>query len=240
MNLDDFYEQLWSKALASFEKQEFELDPLIDNKSDFRRGLTLLIRPDQKTKKNISIFLNELKDVDPNQYYYPPSDFHITVMSIISCYQGFNLDMVSIDKYLKIIEKSIKNILNEKIVFKGITASGSCMMLKGFPETGALNQLRDNLRQKFGASDLMNSIDSRYKINAAHLTVMRFKNNPKNLTRLLKSLEKYRDVNFGEFEVKKFDFVFNDWYLKKENTRTLNVFKSYIKAKPIKNTLYPQ
>ncbi len=146
MNLDNFYEQLWIKALASFKKQEFELDPLIDDKSDFRRGLTLLIRPDEETKKNISVFLNELKAVDPNQYYYPPSDFHITVMSIISCYQGFSLDMVSIDKYLNIIEKSLINILNEKIVLKGITASNSCIMLKGFPETGALNQLRDNLR----------------------------------------------------------------------------------------------
>jgi hypothetical protein len=133
------------KGISYFEKQEFELDPLIDDKSDFRRGLTLLIRPDEETKKNISVFLNELKAVDPDQYYYPPSGFHITVMSIIPCYQGFSLD-ISIDKYLNIIEKSLINILNEKIVLKGITASNSCIMLKGFPETGALNQLRDNLR----------------------------------------------------------------------------------------------
>ena len=226
MNLDNFYDQLWIKALASFEKQEFELDPLIDSKSDFRRGLTLMIRPDEETKKNISVFLNELKAVDPNQYYYPPSDFHITVMSIISCYQGFSLDMVSIDKYLNIIEKSLINILNEKIVLKGITASNSCIMLRGFPETGALNQLRDNLRQNFGESDLMNSMDSRYVINAAHLTVMRFKNNPQNTTGLLKIIEKYKDFHFGKFEIKKFDFVFNDWYLRNENTRILNVFKS--------------
>jgi 2'-5' RNA ligase len=226
MNLDNFYDQLWIKALASFEKQEFELDPLIDNKSDFRRGLTLLIRPDEETKKNISVFLNELKAVDPNQYYYPPSDFHITVMSIISCYQGFSLDMVSIDKYLNIIEKSLINILNEKIVLKGITASNSCIMLRGFPETGALNQLRDNLRQNFGESDLINSMDSRYVINAAHLTVMRFKNNPQNTTGLLKIIEKYKDFHFGKFEIKKFNFVFNDWYLRNENTRILNVFKS--------------
>lgn len=226
MNLDNFYEQLWIKALASFEKQEFELDPLIDDKSDFRRGLTLLIRPDEETKKNISVFLNELKAVDPHQYYYPPSDFHITVMSIISCYQGFSLDMVTIDEYQKIIEKCIKNILNEKIVLKGITASNSCIMLRGFPETGALNQLRDNLRQNFGESDLMNSMDSRYVINAAHLTVMRFKTNPQNATGLLKIIEKYKDFNFGKFEIKKFELVFNDWYLRNENTRILYVFKS--------------
>jgi hypothetical protein len=69
-------------------------------------------------------------------------------------------------------------------------------------------------------------MDSRYVINAAHLTVMRFKNNPQNTTGLLKIIEKYKDFNFGEFEIKKFEFVFNDWYLRNENTRMLYVFKS--------------
>ena len=39
-------------------------------------------------------------------------------------------------------------------------------------------------------------------------------------------IEKYKDFNFGKFEIKKFELVFNDWYLRNENTRILNVFKS--------------
>jgi hypothetical protein len=103
------------KGISYFEKQEFELDPLIDDKSDFRRGLTLLIRPDEETKKNISVFLNELKAVDPHQYYYPPSDFHITVMSIIPCYQGFSLD-ISIDKYLK--QKVLRKFYEQEFTYQ--------------------------------------------------------------------------------------------------------------------------
>ncbi len=69
-------------------------------------------------------------------------------------------------------------------------------------------------------------MDSRYVINAAHLTVMRFKTNPQNAKGLLKIIEKYKDFHFGKSEIRKFDFVFNDWYLRNENTRILNVFKS--------------
>tara|TARA_R110000868_G_scaffold32076_1_gene117063 strand:+ start:9196 stop:9885 length:690 start_codon:yes stop_codon:yes gene_type:complete len=225
MDLDLHYEKLWSEALLKFNQKKIEIDPLIDSESDQRRGITLLIRPNDLVKKEISKFTTELHKIDPTQYYYPLSDIHITIMSIISCYDGFDLNNITISEYSKLINLSINNTEKTKLHFKGITASNSCIMLKGFPENDTLNAIRNNLRVNFATSDLENSMDKRYKIMTAHSTIVRFKSDIKKHDAFLKVIEKYRDFDFGSFDITNYELVFNDWYQKKEYTKILDEFK---------------
>tara|TARA_R110000868_G_scaffold79232_1_gene225500 strand:+ start:4633 stop:5319 length:687 start_codon:yes stop_codon:yes gene_type:complete len=225
MDLDLHYENLWSEAVSQFHQNNFEIDPLIDSTADQRRGITLLIRPPKQVKKNILKFTTALKKVAPNQYYYPSSDIHITIMSIISCHEGFDLSRLNISAYLELIHLSIENTSQNQIHFKGITASNSCIMLKGFPQNDTLNVIRNNLRVNFGNTELENSMDKRYKIMTAHSTVVRFKENVTKTDELLHILEKYRDFDFGNFNVTSYELVFNDWYQKKEFRKLLQRFK---------------
>ncbi|TKB97061.1 AKAP7-like phosphoesterase domain-containing protein [Pedobacter cryophilus] len=225
MNLNKHYEEMWSKSLEKFERNEFQIDPQIDSSDDLRRGVTLLIRPSELVKTEISNFINDLKIIEPHQYYYPSSDIHITVMSIISCYSGFYLGDINIKDYEELIALSLKNLRNEQIKFKGLTASPSCLMLKGFAANNQINLLRDNLRVNFNQTNLNSSLDSRYEIQSIHATIVRFKTEIKNKKAFLELLEKYRDFDFGTFEVEHYEFVFNDWYQKKEFTKILNIFR---------------
>lgn len=225
MNLNKHYEDMWFKSLEKFERNEFQIDPQIDSSDDSRRGVTLLIRPSELVKKEISNFINDLKIIEPHQYYYPSSDIHITVMSIISCYSGFDLGDINIKDYEELIALSLKNIKSEQINFKGLTASPSCLMLKGFPAYNQINSLRDNLRLNFSQTNLESSLDRRYEIQSAHATIVRFKTEVKNKNAFLELLEKYRDFDFGTFELENYEFVFNDWYQKKESTKILNIFR---------------
>ncbi|NCP90898.1 MAG: mutarotase, partial [Flavobacteriales bacterium] len=90
MNLIKKYDNLYHAAIDSIENDTYETDSLIDSINDKRLGVTLIIRPSQQVKNNIQTFLKALKKFDSSQYFYPNSDIHITVMSIISCYDGFN------------------------------------------------------------------------------------------------------------------------------------------------------
>lgn len=85
-------------------------------------------------------------------------------MSIISCYDGFNLDTINLSKYISLIKKSLLNTSHIKIEFKGITASPSCLMIQGFMNDEGLNDMRNELRINFKNSDLQQSIDKRYAI----------------------------------------------------------------------------
>lgn len=226
MDLKQHYTALYNESIEKIVTNTYQIDNQIDSLSDRRFGITLLIRPDSQTKKNIQDFLDELKQINPDQYYYPSSDIHITVLSIISCYDGFDLETISIPDYIAIIEKSLVGIQDTAINFQGITASPSAIMLQGFTNSDSLDDLRNNLRTNFTNSGLQESIDKRYSINTAHSTVARFRKEISHTEKLIAVLEKYRNFDFGKFKVEKYHLVYNDWYQREQFVKELHEFQS--------------
>jgi 2'-5' RNA ligase len=224
MQLQEHYNELYEKSSEAILNGEYTLDSQINDETDSRFGITLLIRPNEAIKTNIQLFLEELKTIDPSQYYYPDSDIHITVMSIISCYEGFSLDKIRVPDYVEIIRKSLLDLNEIKIEFRGVTASTSAIMIQGFPTDESLNTLRDKLRENFKKSNLEQSIDSRYAISTAHLTVVRFQEKLQNPKQLIVITDKFRDFDFGTFTVDKIELVYNDWYQRERNTLQLEYF----------------
>jgi len=225
MDLKKHYDNLYKNTLQKITKDDYLLDDQILNPADTRRGITLIIRPSQEVKENIQLFLNEIKTIEPNQYYYPNSDIHITVLSIISCEPDFNLNSIHIPDYIKVIKESLLKIEDLEINFQGITASPSAIMIQGFTNLNILDSIRTKLRSNFHNSRLQQSIDQRYSIATAHTTVMRFQNKFKNKELLLEKIEKYRNFNFGTFKPNSIELVYNDWYQKVENVKTIQLFK---------------
>ena len=221
MNLQEQYNQLYQKSSKAISEGNYTIDNQINDASDSRFGLTLLIRPSDEVKDQIQSFLEELKEVDSKQYYYPNSDIHITLIAIISCYEGFTLDQIRVEKYIEIIQKSLINVEKIRIDFKGVTASPLAIMIQGFPTDESLNNLRDKLRENFKKSDLEQNIDSRYAIATAHSTVVRFQEKLKDAEQFIEVIAKFREFNFGEFTVDKLELVYNDWYQRKSNTINL-------------------
>jgi len=225
MNLTKHYNELYKTSIRKIENGNYQKDLLIDSPDDKRFGITLLIKPPEKIKKKVQIFLEEIKQIDPYQYYYPNSDIHITIISIISCYKGFQLDQTSIPDYTDLIKRSLNKIDKFEMKFKGITASDSGIMVQGFPENEILNNLRNNLRTNFKNSDLEQSLDKRYLIQTAHSTIIRFRKKIQNKNEFLEIIEKYKNYDFGSFEVKKLELVFNDWYQRERNSKILEKFE---------------
>jgi 2'-5' RNA ligase len=224
MNLKKHYNHLYSSTIEKIKNNNYTIDYQIDSASDNRVGITVIIRPSPEVKNKIQAFINELKKSNPSQYYYPNSDIHITVLSIISCYEGFDLKTVSIPKYIKIIRKSIESINNLEIHFQGVTASCSAVMIQGFTNNNSLDNLRNNLRTNFKNSGLQQSIDTRYTIQTAHSTVMRFREEITDKEAILESLEKHQTFDFGKFKVENIELVYNDWYQREHYTQQLYLF----------------
>ena len=224
MDLAAHYNQLFTQSSKAILDNNYVIDTKIDAENDNRFGITLLIRPPESINNKIQSFLNELKNADPTQYYYPNSDMHITVLSIISCYDGFSLNQINPEAYISIIQENLAALQNLQINLSGITASNSTIMIQGFPSNGSLNLFRDLLRKAFQNTTLEKSIDSRYTLFTAHISVCRFRNPITNPEKLVSLLKKYRKADFGNFEVKEIELVHNDWYQKKEKTQLLHRF----------------
>src|SRR5690606_29085962 len=102
MNLKEHYNTLYKTSVRKISSDNYEIDPLIRADNDARFGISLLIKPPLEIKNEIQKFLHELQTIEPNQYYYPNTDIHITVLSIISCYEGFRLSNIKVSDYVSV------------------------------------------------------------------------------------------------------------------------------------------
>jgi len=221
MNLSEHYNELFKTSSELILSENYTIDSKINDDSDKRFGITLLVRPNEEIKANIQAFLEELKKTESEQYYYPNADIHTTILSVISCSEGFTLNKFSTSDYIEIIEKGLVDINKIEIDYRGVTFSPSAIMIQGFPSDDSLNILRDKLRDNFKTSSLKQSIDSRYSITTAHSTVMRFQQKLENPKKLIEVIDKFRNHNFGKFTVEKIELVYNDWYQRERNTINL-------------------
>jgi 2'-5' RNA ligase len=224
MNLTEHYDKLYTHAIQEIRSDRYQLDNLIDSPADDRYGMTLLIRPNDTIKNNIQTLLNDLRVIEPDQYYYPNSDIHVTVMSIISCYIGFQTANIPVAEYIGIINQSIQSQKSITIEFKGVTASPSCVMIQGFLPDHTLHNIRDNLRLNFRSSTLEQTIDKRYTIQTAHSTITRFRKSFTNTQGYIDILEKYRDFAFGTLKTDTLELVYNDWYHRQHSSKALHRF----------------
>lgn len=224
MDIKTHYNKLYKETIAEISSDNYRVDDLIDAKHDNRYGLSLLIRPSDTVKVEIQKFLDKLKKVEPNQYYYPNTDIHITIISIISCYEGFKLNTIEPSKYVELIKKCIPVNEKAKIHFKGLTLANSCILLKGYVSNNSIDELRSNLRLAFTNSNLDQSLDERYLLQTAHSTVVRLREKLNKKDEFLKLIDTYIDYDFGTFEIDTIELTYNDWYHRTKFVQKLHEF----------------
>lgn len=219
------YNEMWDNALKSFNEDKLEFDTYLNQLDDPRRGIGLYAKPDRSILNVFNNFIKEAKDIEPEQYFYRTEEIHLTVLTIISCENGFNLSRISLPEYIDQIGNSLKDAQPFEIEFCGITASPSCILIQGFPQDKSLRLIRNNLRAQFSRGVLYHSIDKRYQIKTAHCTIIRYKNKLLNKKLFLEFLMKHRNIYFGKTRITELELAYTDWYNKKENARVLHKFK---------------
>ena len=221
---ENIYDALWHKTLPLFQQDQHDTDPLLADPDDTRRGLTVRARLNPEVIANIEAFTADLRKLAPDQYFIPESDLHLTILAIVNCHAGFSLTAFPTESYVELLAKCIQGISPPRISFSGVTASSSCILLQGYPENHHLAELRNRLRARFKASSLPQTIDSRYPIETAHSTIMRFQKPQGSLCELTRFLAENRKRDFGMQDMDEMELVCNDWYHRKANTRVIASF----------------
>lgn len=214
--IQGIYDHMWRRFKNAVQCNEYELDPyLLDIKSDTRRGITALAYLNQDNSaalEQMIAFQRSVQAIEPHQYYHPFDELHLTILSIISCVVDFQLSDISSVEYIEIFQSIACEIPPIEIHYKGISASPNCIVVQGFPVNRCLEVFRESLRDRFAASGVRVSFDSRYKLVTAHSSLIRFKSPITHGEELFALCEKYRAHDFGCLKLHYFDLVFNNWY----------------------------
>jgi 2'-5' RNA ligase len=229
------YDELWSDAIGKIRAGKIESDRVLAAGSvDRRRGLTLIARPSAAARERVLKFLRELRRLEPDQHYYPASDLHLTILSPFGATVEHGRFLVHTEKYVAAMDSVLRQAAPIRIKFAGVTASPGAIMIQGFPDTDALNDLRDRLRERLRASGLAGRLEARYRLVTAHMTVARFCAPLRNGEQFAAALEQARQRHFGTTTIKTLTLVKNDWYMSHQTLETLKHYRLAVPRSAIK------
>jgi 2'-5' RNA ligase len=169
-------------------------------------------------RQAVTSLLRELRKLEPDQYYYTGSEFHITVLSLFTVTLNFEPSFAQKVHYLDAADAALNRARPIEIMFEGITASPSAIMISGFFETDELNKVRDNLRRELRLRGLAKGLDERYKLETAHMTVVRFRAPLGDPERFARALVRAQKRPFGSTTIRSLAVVENDWYMSHRTT----------------------
>ena len=219
------YDQLWADASVRLAAGAVAIDRhLAEREADRRRGITLIARPGPAAGARIAELIGELRAQEPEQHFYRPDELHVTVMTLVSASETFDLSHTPLAAYKAILAGLFARSCPFRINFRSVTASPGAVLVQGFVAGDRLNQLREEIRRELERAGLGESLDARYRIVTAHATIMRFRAPLRDPRQLAAQLCAARERTLGSTQVDPIDFVFNDWYMSHDRVRVLATY----------------
>lgn len=213
------YDMLWNTSFEAVSRGDIDIDPHITHpESDHRRGLTLIIRPSPAFAAEILAFLDEIKKLEPDQYYYSASNLHFTVLSLFTATTNFQQEYDRLALYKAAVEEALQGAHPFVLTLSGLTVSKSAVLLCGFPQPDMVNSIRRNLREILMNNGLGGGLDTRYLLVGNHTTITRFSAPLRDPRKLSQFLLENKAREFGRLEVNELQLVKNDWYMSQQHS----------------------
>lgn len=153
-----------------------------------------------------------MKDIEqcaPELYYYPLTDFHVTILDLQRAKPGLACSSELAQRYTEAIRHAAREICPFEVRFCGMVASDSAVLVKGYYDP-AFEVLRQKLRTILRENNL--PLDERYETFSCHVTIVRFPCKivfPMVFTDVISNLA---NSNFGKFTVDSIQLVYHNWY----------------------------
>ena len=221
----NIYDRLWRQTTAALKTGGLQVDPKLQKATrDPRRGATLVARPDAEVRNRVESLLREAAAICPGQHVYQPAELHLTVLAVIPGSESWHKKIQRLPACRKVLDEVSKNRRAFSVKFRGVTVSPEAVLIQGFPQDDVLARLRDDLRSALRTAGMGGNLDLRYKITAAHLTVIRFSNPEAEWKRLRDFLRAHRQTDFGETRFRSLQLIWSDWCASAGVVRTLRKY----------------
>ena len=220
------YDALWDAAAPDVREGRVALDAWALRKDDdARRGITLLARPGPAVAARLVTLLDELRALEPAQYYQPRADLHLTVLALFSATPDYHPHLAHLDAYRAAVAEALDGVTSFAVETLGVTLSRGAVLAQGFPRDDTLARLRAKLRSALAARGLGDTLDQRYRLETAHTTLVRFVAPLRDPRRFVDALDAARSRALGTSVVRRLELVLGDWYQSSERARPLAAYE---------------
>jgi 2'-5' RNA ligase len=217
---------MWQEGWSALQAGQLACDALAFNKGqDRRRGLSLVARLSPGVVQRIGLLLETLRAIEPEQYYYPASDIHVTVLSLLTAAEHNQEQLAQAGAFIPAVEAALSGVRAFRLETVGVTLTATAVLAQGFPEADALQPIRERIRAGLRAQGLGGGLDRRYHQRAAHHTIMRFAAPLQSAERFEQAMTAYREYPFGSSTIAGIDLAIHDWYLSADR---LQILKTYV------------
>jgi 2'-5' RNA ligase len=208
-NISELYKNIAHRSACAIRDGGIIDQFLAHPEQDYRMGVSLVFRIPNTVKKSILNKMKDIKQCAPELYYYPPADFHVTILDLQRAKPGLMCSPELAERYTEAVIDAVKGIHPFGVSFCGMVASDGAVLVKGYYDP-AFEVLRQKLRTILRKLDL--PLDERYETFSCHITVVRFPckiESPSVFSDVIKNLS---DINFGRFTVDSVQLVYHNWY----------------------------
>ncbi len=122
-------------SLKPSEVKIFRDEPVPEN-------FTIVVRPEDKILTAIEKEMSALKKIEPNQFYYPLSDLHLTLVGNIPTTIDQQKITIALESIIKHYQLEFK--------LEGLGSNKYCSSFSAYPIDFSLHKLREELRSRIG------------------------------------------------------------------------------------------
>ena len=149
MQLTTLYNNINQQGMSAIRNHQEQLDSnLLNPDKDMRRGLTLTASLPAHVSRNIMFCLQKLAAIEPNQYFYPPADLHITIIDLIAASSDFSLSTFEEEKYKNVVGQIISQIGPIHWQLAGMITSSGALLVKGYYSAELSQKVKRGMRKK--------------------------------------------------------------------------------------------
>lgn len=163
------------------------LDVVPFDYSELPENYTLVARPDDATIEQICNLQKKLQTIEPNHYYYPSSQLHLTLIGLLPS----SLDVTNV---IDVVSDVLKKY-DLKFRMKGVGSNKYCTSVSAYPLGFSIHQLREEIRAglEVHGDDFATHLDT-YEY-MGWVNYMRYTKTPSE--KLLEAIRSYIDTDLG-------------------------------------------
>ncbi|OGG07212.1 hypothetical protein A2872_00790 [Candidatus Gottesmanbacteria bacterium RIFCSPHIGHO2_01_FULL_42_12] len=183
------FDELRNEVLGQLDSvKSEEVIPFVPEKDDvLQDNYTLNIFPSKDIAHRLNLFMDELRQIEPDHYFLEPEKLHITILGQI------DID-TPLDKLINTVEATLKN---KEISFRllGVGSNKLVSSFTAYPQNFSLFELRQEIRKGLGLqADDYTKFLSAYEY-VGWLNYLRYAYEPSE--QLLSKLRDSKNIEFG-------------------------------------------